>query len=213
MNHSYTTARRFACLAGAFAFLLAASCISNSKADTGASETETETATANSLADEHYFNDVLEKNMLPAVYHFDGRELQKQQQYPSKLTADAAFEQGVKSLFALSSKNAEDDSFHKIVLDNPVNYGLSEQANPSEIKRVIREQLLQDHSFEIILLPENLAHDGQTFTAPKNGEKTMDYWIWYVKADDFFAGPAWILVKRDGSEPAYHYGHLEARSK
>lgn len=205
MNHPYTLAsRRFACLSGALIFVFAAACVNNSKTDTAEAAEETASTEA-SLPDKHDFNHILETNMLPAVYKYDAEELEKQQQYPATLTADAAFGQGVKALFSASTKPGA-TNFYAIVMADPDAYGLTQNPIPSQVKNTIREKLLQDHAFQIALLPD-APKEGFEFAAPKKGEKTMDYWIWHVNSDGF--GPSWIIVRRDGSEGAYSYAEVK----
>lgn len=198
--------RLFVLILGAATTLI--SCVDKSKAETAEIAEETASADA-ALPGQHDFNHILEANMLPAVYKHDAAELEKQQQYAGTLSADEAFEQGAKALFSASTKPGA-TNFYAIVMADPAVHGLSENPMPSQVKNTIREKLLQDHAFQIALLPDS-PKPGFEFSAPRNGEKTMDYWIWHVNSDAF--GPSWIMVKRDGSEGPYSYAETSIEGK
>ena len=155
------------------------------------------------------FTSILEEAGIPPAYHWDSAELTKQEALPGKLTVTDAFRQGLAALFVHAPEAGNRDDFFTIVNADPGSFGLKPGASADEIKQVILDQMKQDKSLKFYLLPENtenLPEDMKLFP-PEEGESVRDFWIWYVKCG-FFPGPAWTLVKRDGSAGAYHYGYL-----
>ncbi len=156
------------------------------------------------------FNELLEKTGLPPVYVYDSVLQQQQLKYTNTVTISDAFAQGLESLFVHAASCVGCDDFYTMVTTQPESFQLSDKATPEEIKKAILNEISKDNSFKICLLPEdteNNSPEGISLFPPENGESIKDYWIWYIKCS-FFPGPAWMLVKRDGSAKAFHYGYM-----
>jgi hypothetical protein len=156
------------------------------------------------------FNALLKQNGLPASYYFDKELHQKQQELKDSINILDAFRKALPALFTHSEKCVGSDDFYSLVRDMPEQFNLSADAGNDTIKTALQETFKEDNSFKIYLLPENIETerpDGVKLFPPENGEKVSDYWIWFIKTN-IFPGPAWLLIKRDGSETAYHYGYM-----
>jgi hypothetical protein len=156
------------------------------------------------------FNSILEQNGLPPVYVQDDALLSKQMIYPATVSVTDAFSQGLASLFVHAENCNGRDDFYSMVMDAPENFQLSQQATNDDVRKAILGQMAIDKGLKIYLLPENTeteAPSGVKLFSPEYGETVKDFWIWYIQCN-FFPGPVWILVKRDGSINAYHYGYM-----
>jgi len=200
--------KKIAYLAGVLIFI-AAGCQSkkNDKNDSSTIINNTNQKTMLSATD---FTSIMEKNELPSSYYWDSALLEKQQAIPASVTVEKAFSDGLNAMFTHAENVNQADDFYTMIKTDPESFQLKPNPSDNEIKMALLDQIRNDKKFKIYLLPENIeteaAPDVKLFP-PENGEQVADYWIWYVQCD-FFPGPAWILVKRDGTVPAYHYGFM-----
>lgn len=153
------------------------------------------------------FDKILEKNGLSACYNFDGLEQENQSKITSKIDVLRAFEEGVNALFIKNEQNKNADNLVSGILESPSDFGLPNNPSAEDIKKTIAQGLKDDKNLTITLLPEKTLENSGIFP-PEEGENVKDFWIWYVHAPNYFPGPIWILVKRDGTIPAYHYGKM-----
>jgi len=164
----------------------------------------------NEMPAEKDFNSILEQNALPPVYFQDDALLSKQMMYPGTVSVTEAFSRGLQSLFVHSENCNGRDDFYSMVKTSPESFQLNEKATDEDVKNAILGQMASDKGLKIYLLPENSeteAPPGVNLFPPEYGETVKDFWIWYIHCN-FFPGPVWILVKRDGSINAYHYGYM-----
>lgn len=153
------------------------------------------------------FDKILEKNGLTACYNFDAKEQEIQSKIPSQKEILTSFEEGVNALFIQSQQHKNADNLVAGILENPSDFGLGPHPSAQQIRAAITKGLKEDKDLKISLLPEKIAENSGLFP-PEEGESVKDYWIWYVDAPAYFPGPIWILVKRDGSVPAFHYAKM-----
>lgn len=153
------------------------------------------------------FDRILEKNGLSACYNFDATEQESQSKITSKKNILTAFEEGINALFIKNEQNNYADNLVSGILERPSDFGLPSNPSDEEIKKTIAKGLKDDKNLKITLLPATTTENSEIFP-PEEGESVKDFWIWYVHAPAYFPGPIWILVKRDGSIPAYHYGKI-----
>lgn len=153
------------------------------------------------------FDKILEEKGLSACYSFDALEQENQSKIASKKDILSAFEEGVDALFIKNEQNKNADNLVSGILESPSDFGLPNNPSVEDIKKTIAKGLKEDKNLTITLLPEKTAENSGIFP-PEEGESVNDFWIWYVKAPNYFPGPIWILVKRDGTMPAYHYGKM-----
>lgn len=156
------------------------------------------------------FTRILSQEGLPPVYRWDADVIASQQALPGSVGALEAFETGLRALFVNSKVCAGRDDFYSLVASEPEAFGLTEAASAEEIQLAIKTALSKDSDLCIQLLPDaGLAIIGaETMFPPEYGETVQDFWIWFIRSPGFFPGPAWILVRRDGSIDAYHYGYI-----
>lgn len=164
----------------------------------------------NIMLTEKEFNGLLEEKGIPPVYVYDSNELQRQMNFTNKVAVKEAFIQGVESLFLESQSCQGCDGFYTMITSQPESFQLNTSATKEEIKKAILKEMQNDTALKICLLPayiEQNSPDGIKLFPSENGESVNDFWIWYIKCN-FFPGPVWMLVKRDGTITAYHYGVL-----
>ena len=158
------------------------------------------------------FNKILQANGLKPSYRFDEEETTHQINLSSGKDILTAFDEGLKSLFILNELNENLNNLISPILENPEDFGINHAPTETDIKDSILNGFNNDSEFSIMLVPEKLKEDEDedtdiTIYPPENGEKSPDYWIWYIKNNRYFPGPIWLCVKRDGITPAFHYGY------
>ncbi len=140
------------------------------------------------------------------MYIENATEETSQTKFASKMDILEAFK---KSLTGLFVETENTDNFYNMNTSAPDAFGLENNPSPEIVKNSIIKTINADSNFKFALLPsdcENSPYDFSVFP-PENGESVNDYWIWFVKCD-FFPGPYWLLIKRDGSAEGYSYGYM-----
>lgn len=161
----------------------------------------------NKIPTKEDFDSILIQNGLKACYNYDALVTESQMMMPSKKAILTAFDEGVKSLFFINDQNKNLDNLVSGIIESPEDFGLEKNPSQDMIKDAIAKGLRDDSKLKIALVPSTIKSDSEIFP-PENGEKVDDYWIWHLSAPGYFPGPIWILVKRDGIIPAYHYGYM-----
>lgn len=157
------------------------------------------------------FDEALQEQDLPPVYRFEEQVHDAQQGLPGNLEALAAFRRSLPALFEPCCMDPNRDGFAAMVTSQPESFGLTAVASADQVRAAIRQGLAADPDLAFHLLPaggEPQAADGTRLFPPEAGETVEEYWIWCVRCPGFFPGPAWLLQRRDGAEPAYAYGYL-----
>ncbi len=149
------------------------------------------------------FDSLLALAQIKPSYVFTSEEEKQSSAFPKGRPINIAFQEGINALF---TDRLNSDNFVNMVMGDPEAFGLNNKATPNQIKDVILTLIREDKKFSIELLPINIV-ETQNLFPPENGEKPNNYWIWQVKCS-FFPGPYWMLIKRDGTIPAYSYGYL-----
>jgi len=183
---------------------------SGSKADTADSTTIISSEKRNTMPVKEDFIQLLKKDGVPGDYYFDSSLLQTQMDYPGTVQVLDAFAQALPSLFVHSDSVKNADDLYVMVTTQPESFGLAANPTGEDVKKAILTEMNKDKGMTFYLLPENTetgSPEGAPLFPPEYGETVKDYWIWYLKCN-FFPGPLWLLVKRDGSMPAYCYGYM-----
>jgi hypothetical protein len=157
------------------------------------------------------FNAVLQEQGLPPTYRYELDVHRVQSALPGNLEVLEAFRRGLPALFEPCRIDANRDGFAAMVTSQPESFGLTPGASGGQVCAAIRQGLAADPDLAFHLLPageEPHAADGTRLFLPEQGETVEDCWIWYVHCPAFFPGPAWLVVPRNGTEPAYAYGTL-----
>jgi hypothetical protein len=152
------------------------------------------------------FEEILKSISIDKPYIENTPEELKQCQLKSSIDIEEAFYKGLKGLF-IETKNT--DNFYNIITNAPDAFGLEANPSPEVVKTTIIKAINDDVNAKFALLPTDLENSKYDFSIfpPENGESVLDYWIWYIKCD-FFPGPYWMLVRRDGTSEGYSYGFL-----
>ncbi len=152
------------------------------------------------------FEEILSSFSINKPYIENAVEASKQGNLTTKIDILEAFKRSLNGLF-VETKNT--DNFYNMVTSTPDAFGLENNPSPEIVKNTLIKTINADSNLKFALLPsdcENSPYDFSVFP-PENGESVNDYWIWFVKCD-FFPGPYWLLIKRDGSADGYSYGYM-----